>query len=150
MRIWRVVHEAHADAPWSGEGGRLVDGRWHSAGRAIVYASEHAALAVLEKLVHLSRRDLRSFRLASATIPDEHVASAGDLPAEWGAFPAPSSARRVGDEWLAKRASVALRVPSGLVPGDNVLVNPAHPEFERVNVDPVLRPIAAAGRIAAA
>jgi RES domain-containing protein len=39
---------------WHPGGARLVDGRWHEAGASVVYASEHYATAMLEKLVHFS------------------------------------------------------------------------------------------------
>jgi len=44
--------------------------------------------------------------------------------------------REVGDEWLQSGCSLALRVPSAVVPAEeNVLVNPEHPEFEAVTID---------------
>lgn len=132
MKLWRVVHVDHIADPWSGEGGRRVDGRWHSAGRPIVYASEHAALAVLEKLVHVGRREMRAFRLASATLPAGLVLPVPRLPARWARSPAPPEARAIGDVWLAAGTSVALRVPSSLVPGTNVLLDPTHGDFHQL------------------
>jgi RES domain-containing protein len=49
MRLWRISN--YADL--SGEGGRRAEGRWHERGRPVVYLAEHAALALLETMVHL-------------------------------------------------------------------------------------------------
>ena len=58
------------------------------------------------------------------------------LPDNWRANPVPRSVQAVGDEWLQSGRSLALRVPSAVVPAEeNVLVNPEHPEFEAVTVD---------------
>jgi RES domain-containing protein len=53
----------------------------------------------------------------------------------WRARPVSAGARAVGDAWLAQRASVALSVPSVLVPQErNLLLDPAHPRFGDVRV----------------
>ena len=57
------------------------------------------------------------------------------LPDDWRAYPALPSTRRIGDAWLSEGRSLALKVPSVTVRGQhNYLINPAHPDFEGVEV----------------
>ncbi len=56
-----------------GEGAKRVGGRWNTPGRPVVYMAESIALAILENLVHLSKRDYPvGYVSVCATIPD-HV-----------------------------------------------------------------------------
>jgi RES domain-containing protein len=58
-----------------------------------------------------------------------------DLPARWRSYPAPEELAGLGTEWVARGTSVALRVPSAIVPTEhNYRLNPAHPEFHRVRI----------------
>ncbi len=51
------------------------------------------------------------------------------VPPDWHVAP-PKATQRIGDEWIARKASLILRVPSAIVPNDyNYLVNPQHPLF---------------------
>ena len=44
-------------------------------------------------------------------------------------------AGRTGDEWIQLRSSLALFVPSAVLPAErNILVNPAHAEFSNIRV----------------
>jgi RES domain-containing protein len=115
----------------------------------VVYASEHAALAVLEVLVHVTTADLPAFRITSAALPEEAIGRIppARLPPAWAAYPFGPASQAVGDAWLAAGDDVALRVPSALVPGDNVLLNPLHPGFRRLARDDGVLPIPAATRL---
>ena len=58
------------------------------------------------------------------------------LPSGWRITPATSTesttARRFGDQWVAEKRSVALRLPSAVIPSEYIyLLNPAHPDFNR-------------------
>ena len=47
------------------------------------------------------------------------------------------STEQLGDWWLDSRASTVLQVPSFVVAGEhNFLLNPVHPEFARIQVEP--------------
>jgi RES domain-containing protein len=50
--VWRIDRAIHAAAWDSGEGARLVGGRWSSKGRPAVYCSVDPATAILEVAVH--------------------------------------------------------------------------------------------------
>ena len=96
----------------------------------MVYCAEHPALAALEVRVHL---DLpfellpNDYVLLRATVPDGLIADIDDEP----------EARTVamGDAWLIRGDTAALRVPSVLVPyAWNILLNPRHRDADRARI----------------
>ncbi len=136
MLAYRLVKERWATTALDGGGARAYGGRWNSPGTGMLYASQSIALAALELLVHL-RRDqvLGSYRLFTLEIPDSSVLRIvdSDLPADWRANPLPVSSARLGDGWVASSRSVALLVPSTMIPREhNLLISPAHPDFASV------------------
>jgi RES domain-containing protein len=105
----------------------------------VAYASESLALATLEYLAHIDRSlvpaDLVSI---SAVVPDDGIETLdiAALPIDWRASPPPIRLRELGDEWVATAKSLALRVPSVIVPSEsNILINPHHPRFAEVRSD---------------
>jgi RES domain-containing protein len=63
-------------------------------------------------------------------VPDALVLQPENLPAESKTDPVSPASRRFGDEWLDGRRSVALRVPSAIIPVEfNCLINPLHQAF---------------------
>ncbi len=137
MLVWRLIKTRYASSAFDGEGGRKYGGRWNSVGVSASYASDSAALAVLEVLVHLKDTDVPGYSLVSASIPDsliEDIDKAA-LPADWYASAAALQVQSIGDKWLLTRSAVALRVPTVIVPhGKNMLLNPVHPESGRISV----------------
>lgn len=66
---------------------------------------------------------------------------ASSLPG-WDAIPADISVR-FGSDWARERRSVALCVPSVMIPSEpNYVLNPEHPDFERAVVVREARPFA--------
>jgi RES domain-containing protein len=137
-RVWRIVKEKYAGSAFDGEGARRAGGRFNSPGSPVIYTSESLALAQLEILVNLpTDRLLADYVAFRADLPEDRVATLGreGLPESWREAPAPRSVRRVGDRWLESGRSLALRVPSAVVPAEsNVLINPRHPAFEEVEI----------------
>jgi RES domain-containing protein len=126
----------------SGEGARLFGGRWNSPGVGLIYASDSSALAALETLAHSDRRRFERRYLAyRLRLPERLVLKLveADVPPDWRDRPVSLGARRIGDGWVREGASVALSVPSVLVPLErNLVVNPAHPDFRTLEIsDPV-------------
>jgi RES domain-containing protein len=121
----------------------------------MVYCSEHPALAALEKLVHIQDMEqLReSYALISIACPQELTETLSQgLPRNWTGESARAKLRRIGDQWIASRRSLALIVPSVVLPlSSNILVNPLHPQFGQLQIarpesfdfDPRLRGAAA-------
>jgi RES domain-containing protein len=135
---FRVTRRAYADL--SGEGARLVGGRWNSPGRPALYLAESRALAMLEVLVHLD--------LDAQLIPQDYVFMAVDFSAledasgwmEDGPSLPPSDAecRAIGDAFLDAGHALALRVPSILVPrASDFILNPAHGLIGQVKIEPL-------------
>jgi RES domain-containing protein len=138
MQVWRICKKRYSDAALTGEGARLYSGRWNPAGVRMVYTSSSLALAALEFFVHLDPSvapdDLVS---VSATIPStlktERIALK-ELPADWRAAEN-TELQSIGSTWALNKRSVALEVPSVVIEGDwNVLLNPAHPEFSKIQI----------------
>ena len=136
-RLWRCVPRKYVKEAYDGRGGLVVDGRWHNAGQPIVYASGSPGTAVLEALVHLGDLQalLSTHVLIGANIPNELVKEAKSVPSDWNMLPFSESTQVYGDEWLLRRESVALRVPSSVVPDDNILLNPGHDSFNTLAID---------------
>lgn len=133
QRVFRVCRSIHAKL--DGQGAKLAGARWNSRGKAVVYMSRSIALAVLENLVHMQRVDFPTgYIVVEATIPAgvEMTTDEELLHRYPGLAP-----HELGDRWLELGETVVLRVPSAVVPGElNYLLNPAHPEFERIVAAP--------------
>ncbi|HEX7961506.1 MAG TPA: RES family NAD+ phosphorylase [Terriglobales bacterium] len=136
MRFWRICRRAYAAEAATGEGARLFGGRWNSRGLRVVYASTSLALAAIETFVNLEPNlqppDLVSIE---GKIPDGIEPTRLDLnalPVHWQ-LTRDESLCRFGDEWIQRRHSVALLVPSAAIRADwNILLNPAHADFSKI------------------
>ncbi|HYF38041.1 MAG TPA: RES domain-containing protein [Gemmatimonadales bacterium] len=134
--VYRLVKRRYP--VFDGSGAALEGARWNSPGRSVIYASEHYATALLEKLVHAGRTGLPgSHHAAAILIPDDIRLEALD-PATLPGWDADDSgpARAYGDSWHASLRSAVLIVPS--IPGQpierNFIINPAHPDAVRMQV----------------
>ena len=127
MEAWRICRRPYADL--SGEGARLVGGRWNRRGIPVVYLTEHPALAVLEVLVHLD--------LPPELLPEDYVLVRAELPfrAENPVLGATYNPETIGNAWLRTGEHPLLLVPSVLVPhSHNLLLNPAHRSASRAKI----------------
>lgn len=127
----------------------MVGGRWNSPGRPLVYTSESLALCLAECLVHVTGplpRDYVAFKVA---VPDDEVEVLATATLKPGWQSDVGYTRAIGDQWIDQARSLALAVPSLVLPeSTNVLLNPAHPQASRLAVtdqqpfrfDPRLRP----------
>ena len=137
---WRIVLASEAIHAFSGGGPRRYGGRWNSPGTALVYVSEHQSAAALEVIAHnlpLSAGiEYKAFRLVW---PDRftEVLPQGRLPANWRISPPAVETMEIGDRWVQEKRSAILAVPSAISPDDrNFLVNPGHPDFKRIRIEP--------------
>jgi len=139
MRVWRLLKTRLAATAFDGEGPRLYGGRWNSVGVRVVNGSSSSALAVLEVLVHLENpAPLPAYSMVIGSVPDDSIEEydVRALPANWSTSPVPPETQAIGDEWVRSGRSLALRVPSAVVPhATNLLINPEHPDFGRVSVE---------------
>jgi RES domain-containing protein len=152
MLAYRLVKERWVGSALDGSGAKAYGGRWNSPGTALLYASQSIALAALELLVHLRRGQvLASYRLFTLDIPDVLVRRLDetDLPLDWRADPLPASTARLGDGWVLSGRSLALLVPSVIIPREhNLLISPAHPDFATVARDALSEPFGYDPRLA--
>ena len=146
VRIYRIIEPRKASEPFSGAGSD-GGGRWTSPGTQGVYASLTPATAMLEYLVHLEGATPASLLMATANLPRESILAQLEMPGEWSERPYRRSVRQIGDEWSKARRSLALRVPSAVCPDEcNVIVNPEHPDFPKLELDQ-LKPVTLDARL---
>ncbi|MGB8931718.1 MAG: RES family NAD+ phosphorylase [Anaeromyxobacteraceae bacterium] len=133
MRVYRLTSRRDPTDAFSGEGARRVAGRWHPAGVRVVYTSSSVALALVENLVHMEVANLAALAFIHAVdVPDTLIETPplASLPADWNHPKRSDHARAFGQQWAASKRSLALALPSVVVPQElNVLLNPEHPAF---------------------
>lgn len=134
--VYRLVKKKWRAAAFDGEGAKRHGGRWNSPGAQCVYVSESISLALLEVMVNLQNyRLLADYVVMRLTLKSDAVLQLPDdqLPGDWRADPTPASTAEIGDTWLEDAPSLALAVPSAVVPLEkNYLINPAHSDYEAV------------------
>lgn len=139
MLLWRVVLPHRADEALSGEGARRFGGRWNRPGQPAVYTATSPSLALLEWLANVDFADAPiAFVAIAYELPDDEPVtrySPGDLPGSWRMYPVPEELRQVGVNWIDAGDTLALLVPSAVLPLSeelNVVLNPDHPGMVRV------------------
>jgi len=125
MIVFRMHHPRHA--AFDTAGAALFGGRWHSRGIHVVYAAEHASLAVLETIIHASGEEIPPRSITRVQIPD-------DLSVEVAPWMELPHSQRYGDLWVAEARTAVLRVESIAVNRmeSNFVFNPGHPDFSRI------------------
>ncbi len=121
-------------------GGLRSPGRWHSAGRRIVYFAETPSGAMLEILAHLEldpNDDIpQNYQLLKVHVEKENIGfdmPIASLGKDW--VNRLDITRASGDTWLREKRSALLRVPSAIMPETwNWLLNPLHTEAANVKV----------------
>jgi RES domain-containing protein len=137
LHVWRVEKEMFVPTARTGEGARIAGGRWNSPGLPAIYGADSLALAVLEILVHAVTAEERAdprvwFKLALPPTACRTIA-VKRLARGWNDPIIHPQTVEIGDEWLHGKRSVALRVPSAVIPAAwNVILNPQHPQFRKL------------------
>jgi RES domain-containing protein len=138
MQVFRLARYARR-YDLSGYGAFLYGGRWNLRGTSVLYTAEARSMAILEVLVHLSSEELPDdMYLLTLDVPDtmsQEELPVAQLPPDWQRPTQLQLTALLGETWLREERSLALRVPSVLVPQEyNLLLNPAHPEFREVRL----------------
>lgn len=130
ITAYRITKRRFQESAFTGEGARLGGGRFNSVGVPAVYVASSLPLALLEVLTGLNRhRRLDPYVYFEVRFKEQHVMDLDlkQLPANWADAPAPKTVRALGDAWLRAGRSLALRVPSAVLPQErNYVLNPAH------------------------
>jgi RES domain-containing protein len=94
----------------------------------------------LEALLHVEDIEVLcaiDWQATAITLPRTAIELPPGYPPSWRTYPYASPTQRFGSAWARNQRSVALRVPSAVVPGEfNYLLNPAHPDFSRLKIGP--------------
>jgi RES domain-containing protein len=141
MQAWRLSIARYADR-LDGGFGLVQAGRWNSIGRRVTYAATTPSLCVLEKLVHLDLAVAMPDDLVMIEIelPDNgglRRVEPGELPDGW--ISDEQACRSIGDAWHASGDSLALAVPSVVLPMDrvadrNLVISHEHPAASRLRI----------------
>ena len=96
---------------------------------------------MIEYFVHIDANDPpRDLVVVTADIPDSvsrSSVSVASLPADWRRSPAPPDLALIGDRLVKAGRYAILTVPCVMAAAEsNWLINPAHPEFARIQVNP--------------
>jgi len=139
MRAWRITKEKHRKTAFDGEGAKLSPGRWNHRGLPAVYVAATISLAALEYLVNTETDTApESLLVIPVDLHTElslQVLETTQLPHDWRHYPHPESTRDLGSNWLRALTTVALSVPSAVVPQERILVlNPRHAQFSELEI----------------
>jgi RES domain-containing protein len=134
MIVYRLAHQKYA-ADISGTGAKLTGGRWNTPGTAILYASEHISLALLEVLANTHTLDqLQQINLVEISLPVKPPSAEVKLSQLktnwWEDF---DYTQWIGDEMMKASEALIIKCPSAIVNSEhNYLINPAHPYFKKI------------------
>jgi RES domain-containing protein len=137
MEVYRICKSRNADL--SGEGSKIAGGRWNSKGYAVIYSSENRSLAILELLSHFTDYILPDdLVLLTISLPSDLDMEEIDpqvLPKNWKIYPGPIQLTEIGDEWLDRKETLILKVPSVIIENEfNYLINPLHKDIVKVKI----------------
>lgn len=138
---WRLTKARLAAIAFDGEGARVEGGRWNPKGVAVVYLSDHPALAALETFIHLKSAATKiEFVMFRVEVPSEVSVlelTVAALPPGWRDEPPTPGTMAVGEKWVREGKAAVLKVPSVLVPAAaNLVLNPRHPEAPKIRIGP--------------
>jgi len=141
MKVYRVEREKYLKTTLSGIGASMTNGyRWNSLNTKLIYTAESRALATLEVSVHIDlSEDLPTDRYyIEIEIPDDMTileVKIEDLLEDWDSKPPTIITQTIGDDFVFENEYAILKVPSSIVPKEyNYLINPNHPEIDRIKV----------------
>ena len=135
-RAYRIGHSSGRFPVFSAVGSTLNEGRWHTVGQEVIYASVYFSTALLEARAYAGDVPPSDQAFVEIEIPPSTSYEMLDAESLLG-WDEPSSpaARAFGSIWLEERRSALLIVPSVVAPIDhNVLINPNHPDSQGISV----------------
>lgn len=136
MFVYRISKERFIN-DLSGKGAELAGGRWNSKGIPALYTSSSLVLCMCEILVHTDK-DIppTDMCFAEIFIPDSMISD------EYFSNQNFDSSVAKGTEWLKNHTSLALKVPSAVLPENyskdfNIIINPLHKDMALVHIERV-------------
>jgi RES domain-containing protein len=135
VAVWRIARRGHA-LDRLGTGAQQHGGRWNHPGTGVIYAGATIAIAAMETYVHIAGVVPPDLVLVRIDLPDGYSAEwpeVTELPAGWDLLPPGPASMDFGSRWAREHRSLALHIPSVLVPEErNVVIDPNHAEFAGV------------------
>lgn len=133
MEVFRICKAVYATAlTTSGSANR-----WNIRGQQIIYAGSSRSLASLELVAHrASIVGSSSYKVMVISLPDEdkffRQILIKDLPPNWRTLAAYATLQQIGSSWYSRQETLALKVPSALIPYEyNYVLNTEHPAFKK-------------------
>ena len=135
MLLYRITHKKVSSSLFAPG----IEGRWNSAGRKVIYASESVSLAFLESMIRRKGAGFNDdFRTLIIEVPDSTKTTnmdVSDLPIDWRSFQDYSRCQLIGDSWYQENKTLLLKVPSAVLPDEhNYVINTQHREFDQVKL----------------
>jgi|SRR5690606_7020411 RES domain-containing protein len=123
----------------SGEGARLFGGRWNKVGDVMLYFSQNLSLSLLEIIVHVEYAKLPlDYSFLEVEIPDssiKNIQSIDFIEPKWSTEAAVNQLQMLGSNWLKRKESLAMRVPSAVMHQENnILINPLHKDIAKLKI----------------
>ncbi len=111
--------------------------RWNKKGEYVIYTGGSRSLSTLESVVHRNyiRPDI-PYKVMIISVPDSDrlvkTLKTTDLPLNWRQFEAYSKLQEIGSDWITRRETLILKVPSAVIPQEyNYIINTEHPDFKK-------------------
>jgi len=138
MKLYRISTTEHI-GDLTGTGAKIYGGRWNNPGYPVIYTSSSRSLAALEFLVHvpmaLAPAELSIIEIHIKKSVSKKKIKPGKLPKNWKTYPAPEKLAEIGTHRLQQKTSLLLEIPSAVVGKElNVLINPLHPEANKISI----------------
>jgi RES domain-containing protein len=138
MKIYRLAKKDYIH-DFSGEGARLYGGRWNRKGTPCFYASENAALCLLEFTVQYNKEALpHDVVMAEIELPNNLKVTeitSEELPNGWNKIGENYATQRFGTEFFKHFNNIGFKVPSVVSPfGFNYILNPMHKDFPKIKL----------------
>jgi len=138
MLVYRIARKRFIN-DLSGEGSRLYGGRWNLVGTPCLYASQNAALCLLEFVVQFSRIALPTdVAMAKIEIPDDLKIieiDRDDLPLKWDEPLLNSASQKFGAQQFSNIALAGFKIPSVVSPFEfNFVLNPQSVDYHKIKV----------------
>jgi len=133
MLVYRITDKKFSK-DLSGTGAAITGGRWNKKGTPVLYTGESKEIALLETIVHTPPMFVPALDLITLKIPDSSITviAQKELPSNWIDYPAPTILAEIAEEWIARKDTVALCVPSCVIhSANNYILNCAHPDFQK-------------------
>lgn len=135
MLVYRIVHQLYSNTLVASG----IKGRWNSAGKKVIYASESIALAFLESMIRRQGVGFnRDFKIMIIEVAPKAVISEidiNDLDKDWRNINDYSLCQPLGDKWYDVSKSLILKVPSSILPQlNNYVINATHAQFKQVKL----------------